>query len=91
MTTTLTGRLRDSERAAAKVRTLIEHQFATLSREQPRLFHLALKEAEAIAWQSGIHDLVFPDLALEKARAAAAWHERQKAIRDNDATVSVAA
>jgi hypothetical protein len=52
---------------------------------------LVLNEAQAIAWVSGISDLVFPDLALEKARAAAAWHARQKKIRDDEVTLVVAA
>jgi hypothetical protein len=45
-----------------------------------RLLSLALKEAEALAWQTEYPHLVFPALAAEKARAAVAWHQRQSQI-----------
>lgn len=43
-----------------------------------KMFRLALREAEALAWQTSYPQLVFPDLAMEKVRAVAAWHDRQQ-------------
>jgi hypothetical protein len=40
----------------------------------------ALSEAEALAWQTPFPHLVFPELAHEKAMAAAQWSERQQEI-----------
>ena len=45
-----------------------------------RMLSLALKEAEALAWQTEYPHLVFPMLAVEKAQAAVAWHQRQSKI-----------
>jgi hypothetical protein len=55
------------------------------------LLRLAMNEAEALAWQSGVPQLVFPTLAREKAQAAAAWHRRQRAIRQNRLALAFAA
>ena len=44
------------------------------------LLHLAVNEAEALAWQTEFPHLVFPTLATEKAQAVAAWQSRQMAI-----------
>lgn len=81
-------------RAAASVaaaRLTIEQEFSSLHWQQPRLFRLALNEAEAIAWQTGFPHLVFPALAWEKALALAAWHARQQSIRRNQPILSFAA
>ncbi len=67
--------------ALANLRRKIEREFAWLIQAQSRLFHLALNEAEALAWQSGFPQLVFPVLAQEKARQVAAWHDRQQFVR----------
>src|SRR5690348_6979914 len=48
-----------------------------------RMIDLALKEAEALAWQTGYPNLFFPVLAMEKAEAALAWNFRQQAVRQN--------
>ncbi len=45
-----------------------------------RLLKLALREAEALAWQTEYPHLVFPLLAAEKAHAAFAW--ASAAVRD---------
>lgn len=54
-------------------------------REKPggngRLLSLALTEAEALAWNTGYPQLVFPLLAMEKAEAVSAWQHRQTRIR----------
>ncbi len=52
-----------------------------------RLLHLALNEAEALAWQTDFPYLVFPLLAAEKTQAALAWHSRQSAMNSADHTV----
>ena len=65
----------------AKVRVLVEREFSILLERQPRLLRQALNEAEAIAWQTGFPQLVFPSLALEKARAVATWENRQRTMR----------
>ena len=46
-----------------------------------RLLELAVNEAEALAWQTEFPQLLFPTLALEKARAVAGWHFRQQSLR----------
>ena len=45
-----------------------------------QLFRQALGEAEALAWQTGYPQLVFPTLAMEKVQAVAAWQRRQQAL-----------
>jgi len=72
---------RNTLEAIAKVRALIEGEFLILRQREPRLLRQALNEAEAIAWQTGFPQLVFPSLALEKARAVATWENRQRTMR----------
>jgi hypothetical protein len=67
--------------AIAKVRALVEREFALLRQREPRLLRQALNEAEAIAWQTGFPQLVFPSLALEKVRTVATWESRQRTMR----------
>jgi len=45
------------------------------------LLRLALNEAEALAWQTGVPQLVFPTLAMEKVQALRTWDTRQQVIR----------
>jgi len=72
---------RNTLEAIDKVRALVEREFSILLERQPRLLRQALNEAEAIAWQTGFPQLVFPSLALEKARAVATWESRQRTMR----------
>src|SRR6266566_1165767 len=72
---------RNTLEAITKVRVLVEREFSTLRQREPRLLRQALNEAEAIAWQTGFPQLVFPSLALEKARAVATWESRQRTMR----------
>src|SRR6266436_2055859 len=72
---------RNTLEAITKVRGLVEREFSILLQREPRLLRQALNEAEAIAWQTGFPQLVFPSLALEKARAVAAWEGRQRTMR----------
>lgn len=56
-----------------------------------RLLSLALKEAEALAWQTEYPHLVFPMLAAEKAEATVAWYQRQSKIKINPREIAFAA
>ena len=64
---------------AAKAR--IQAEFRGSLDEHEHLLELALNEAEAMAWQTGYPQLLFPTLAAEKARDVAHWHERQQRLR----------
>ena len=57
--------------------------------EHEHLLELALNEAEALAWQSGFPQLLFPALATEKAQSVATWHERQRLMRSEGAREAV--
>lgn len=48
---------------------------------QEHLLHLALNEAEALAWQTAYPHLVFPTLATEKVQAVADWNSHQQFVR----------
>jgi hypothetical protein len=72
---------RNTLEAIAKVRALVEREFSTLRQRQPRLLLQALNEAEAISWQTGFPQLVFPSLALEKVRGIATWEWRQRKMQ----------
>jgi hypothetical protein len=67
-------------------------EFASLLRKAPRLFRLAIKEAEAIAWQTPFPHLVLLDLMREKLGLAEHWHNRQRSLKaeDNDETAFAA-
>ena len=90
MTTTKFQQLNGASATFAAGRELIEGDFPLLERDQPRVLRLALNEAEAVAWQTGFPALLFPALALEKARVVAKWHERQKNIRRYDLALALA-
>ena len=55
--------------------------------QHEHLLDLAVNEAEALAWQTGFPQLVFPTLAMEKAQTAAQWHLRQQSMRTLDSAV----
>src|ERR1044071_2870645 len=55
------------------------------------LLHLALNEAEALAWQTEFPHLVFPTLATEKAQSIAAWQSRQSSIARTQPVAALAA
>lgn len=59
----------------------IAEEFRGALEAREHLLHLALNEAEALAWESGVPQLIFPTLALEKVQAVATWHARQKSVR----------
>jgi len=81
----------DVRDSVAAVRALIEREFWWLHTRHPRVFQLALNEAEALAWQSGFPHLFFPVLAWEKAAKVAEWYLRQQTIRQRQPVLSFAA
>lgn len=68
--------------AMSAARAAVEREFFELAENDPRLLRLTLNEAEALAWATGFPELMFPVLAQEKAGTVAAWHERQKSVRE---------
>jgi hypothetical protein len=56
-----------------------------------RLLELAVNEAEALAWETGFPQLLFPTLATEKASAVTGWHLRQESLRRGNSPMLVAA
>jgi len=56
-------------------------EFSGRVAEHKQVLQLALTEAEALAWQTGVPQLVFPTLAAEKAQAVLAWHNHQNSLR----------
>jgi hypothetical protein len=91
MNTTNRQTTADPRELIAAVRKMIEREFFCLQAQQPRVLELALNEAEALAWQTGLGHLLFPELAREKASAVAAWHVRQESIRRTEPIQSFAA
>jgi len=68
------------ERLAAMKESIVSefrHSFGV----EEHLLRLALNEAEALAWQTGVPQLVFADLAAEKAQALANWQVHQNQLR----------
>ena len=61
--------------------TSLSGEFAALFAQQPQMFELAVKEAEAVAWQTPYPCLVLPTLIEEKLVTAAEWTRRQSALR----------
>jgi hypothetical protein len=55
-----------------------------------RVLELAVNEAEALAWETGFPQLLFPTLATEKASAVTGWHLRQQSLRRRTAPELVA-
>jgi hypothetical protein len=73
----------------AKNKILME--FRELLETHEHLLHLALNEAEALAWQTPYPHLVFADLAAEKAQAVAQWSVRQRLVRGTPAAIPLEA
>ena len=65
----------------AKARDAVLAQFRDLAADHEQALRLALNEAEALAMQSGFPQLVFQDLAEEKARGVANWAAHQRAVQ----------
>ncbi len=54
------------------IRAKVFGEFRVGFEQDERLIEIAIDEAETLAWQTGFPELVFPELAVEKARKAAA-------------------
>jgi type II secretory pathway predicted ATPase ExeA len=59
----------------------IHRALASAPEPRKRLIELAVNEAEALAWQTGLPDLVFLTLAEEKLDALDTWLARQEKLR----------
>jgi|SRR6185369_14749091 hypothetical protein len=66
-------------------------EFREAIEQHEHLLHLALNEAEALAWQTDFPQLVFPTLASEKAQTVAAWYARQKSMLRTNSSLAFAA
>jgi hypothetical protein len=65
------------------VKEQVVDEFRDKVQEHQHLLKLAMNEAEALAWQTEYPQLLFADLATEKAHAVADWHARQQFLRRN--------
>jgi hypothetical protein len=74
-----------------KTKDTIVTEFRESVGASEHLLHLALNEAEALAWQTEYPHLVFPTLALEKAQSIAAWQSRQSSIARTQPVAALAA
>lgn len=75
----------------ARARATITAEFEGGLNGQAHLLHLAMNEAEALAWQTSYPHLIFPTLATEKAQAISNWHTRQQVLRGANAERAFAA
>jgi hypothetical protein len=74
-----------------KTKDAIVSEFRETLGEHEQMLHLALNEAEALAWETSYPHLIFPTLAVEKAQAVASWHRRQRSIQRTGSALEVAA
>jgi hypothetical protein len=92
---TLTGAcLQSCRKLVAQLRGAKERvvaEFKAQVEDHEHLLELAVNEAEALAWHAGFPHLLFPELAEEKARTVAAWHERQQFLLEKSDPIAVAA
>jgi len=91
MKTTDRHPLQTTRTALAAVRAKLDRDFYLLLERHPRVFRLALNEAEALAWETEFPHLVFPALALEKVHGVAKWHGHQRSIRRSEPILALAA
>jgi hypothetical protein len=75
------------EQAKNRIANEFQETFGT----HGQLFQLALNEAEALAWQTSYPHLLFPELAVEKVQAVAAWQTRQESVQRHHALFAEAA
>ena len=72
---------RELLRQIGEVRRSLWRDFGGALEAQRHLLHLALNEAEALAWLTPFPHLLFPVLAEEKATALKHWTARQRAVQ----------
>jgi hypothetical protein len=80
---------------AVNFRELAEHHAVGLTAERApetqRIIRLALNEAEALACQTGLPELVLLTLAEEKVQKARNWFARQQALKRRSVEWQIAA
>ena len=64
-----------------KVKQAVLDEFHVTLDAHNQMLRLAVNEAEALAWQTGFPQLVFPTLATEKAQEVVARNTRQQSIQ----------
>jgi len=64
-----------------RVKNNIVAEFRDNFKTHEALLNNALNQADALAWQTGYPQLLFPALAVERIQAAAQWNARQKQLR----------
>ncbi len=64
----------------ANTKDAILSQFRDLVADHEQVLRLALNEAEALAWETRYPQLVFPDLAEEKAQSIVNWISHQRSL-----------
>jgi hypothetical protein len=74
-----------------RVKKGITAEFLEIVESNQKSFQLALKEAEALAWQTDYPQLLFPALAVEKVQAVATRRARQQALRQSYSVFAEAA
>ncbi len=85
--------LKSCDKVIARIK---EAKAAILAEAQGRaqasdvMLRLAVAEAEAIAWQTGVPHLIFPTLAMERVQAVSNWSARQQSVR-RESAVALAA
>jgi len=72
---------REFLRQMEEVKGSLWRDFGGTLEAQRHLLHLALNEAEALAWQTPFPDLLFPVLAEEKVAALKHWAAHQQAVQ----------
>lgn len=77
--------------AIEQAKDSLKAQFTGLREDHEHMLHLALNEAEALAWQTTYPHLLFPTLAEEKVQAVNIWAQRQQAVRQGRALAALAA
>ena len=66
----------------ARLRSRLIEAFRRETEGFDHLVHLALNEAEALALQTQVPQLVFPMLASEKLQRVAKWVSKQRRVQD---------
>jgi hypothetical protein len=64
----------------ARAKDAVVTQFRDLVADHEHALQLVLNEAEALAWQTQYPELVFQDLAEEKARGLVNWVAHQRLV-----------
>lgn len=72
---------RELLRQMEEVKGALWRDFGGISEAQQHLLHLAVNEAEALAWETPFPDLLFPVLAEEKATALKLWAAHQRVVQ----------